>query len=163
MRSVSDVLLLGAAAGTKVSLTDSHTFSSAGTGVDLDLRVGFAFVVGAANLSCRSLSVRVGTVGVERVRIHRQGTGALMATADITSVANAWATQDISPVTLSAGVVYVISSRRTDGASRRIYLNPGGLTFNPALSYSASYYGSDDNAPGLYTSNTYAFSRFGFV
>jgi hypothetical protein len=99
---------------------------------------------------------------VERVSIHLVSSGALIASADITSSIGLWVEADITPVTLSAGAQYVISARRADGGLRSIYRNPTGLSYNAAIGSVSYWFGSSDNQPEAEASNAYAFARFSF-
>ena len=105
---------------------------------------------------------------VERVIIHRADTGAVVAFADITSVADAWADASITPVVLSAGVQYVISSAWTNtGGSRGTYRNHNGLTFSSAIGSISYRTGPNTVLDAMPTGgsggNSYAFARFLFT
>jgi hypothetical protein len=155
-----DVILSEGAASAEAF---SHSWSDTGSTTTIINRVGFRFTVGANDITCGTFGVFMpGNSIVERVRIHRVDTGALMASADITSVANAWVDVGITPVLLSAGVQYVISSRRVGGSSRSIYRNHSGLTFDSAIGSIVYRTGLSDDQPTSTTANVYAFARFSF-
>jgi hypothetical protein len=155
-----DVILSEGAASAEAF---SHSWSDTGSTTTIINRVGFRFTVGANDITCGTFGVFMpGNSIVERVRIHRVDTGALMASADITSVANTWVDVAITPVLLSAGVQYVISSRRVGGSSRSIYRNHSGLTFDSAIGSIVYRTGLSDDQPTSTTANVYAFARFSF-
>jgi hypothetical protein len=158
--TVTASLAAGAATGEK----PSHTFSSAGSTASFAERLGYRFTVGSSDITCQSLGVYMpGSSIVERVTIHRVDTGASITTADITSTANGWVDASVTPVVLSAGVQYVISSRRTTGASRSVYRNPSGLTFDSAIGTTSYWFGTSDSQPTSSTANAYVFARFLFT
>jgi hypothetical protein len=152
-----------AGGGPPLILINSHTWSSPGTTAALTQRLGFRFTVGGSSITCRQLGVFGASVGVERVIIHRVSDGVQITSADITSANGSWVDSNVTPVTLSAGVQYVISARRTDGSSRSVYLNPGGLTFNAAIGSISYWFGTGDTQPTTSTPNAYAFFRFRFT
>jgi hypothetical protein len=158
--TVTASLTAGSATGEKVS----HSWSTAGSSVSLAERLGYRFTVGSSDITCQSLGVYMpsGSI-VERVTIHRVDTGASITTADITSSANAWVDVSVTPVTLSAGVQYVISSRRTSGAARSVYRNASGISFDAAIGTTSYWFGSTDDQPTSSTANTYTFARFLFT
>jgi hypothetical protein len=164
-------------AGAAIGQVASHSWTSPGTLSFLDERLGYRFTVQSNNITCRSLGIYMpGSSIVERVRIHRVDTGASVATADITSAANAWADVSITPVTLLAGVQYVISSRRTTGESRSLYRYPSGINFNAAIGTISYWYQPPTNPDGSVSTSwatdgqptlssgtfVYAFARFLF-
>jgi hypothetical protein len=152
--------VIGEATGEKLS----HTFSDPGSSTLLAQRFGYRFTVGSSDISCKSLGVYMPSSSiVERVTIHRVDTGASITTADITSTANAWVDTSVTPVTLSAGVEYVISSRRTLGTARSIYRNASGISFDAAIGTASYWFGSTDDQPTSSTANTYTFARFLFT
>ena len=95
--------------------------------------------------------------------IHRVSTGATIASVDITSAADAWVDVSITPVSLAAGVQYVISSREITGASMNVYRNHTGLTFDPAIGSISYKFDSGDTLPTSTPGNTYAYARFLFT
>lgn len=142
----------------------SHLWTGAGSTASFNSRLGYRFTVGAADITCQTLGVYLPTSGLaERVTIHRVSTGASIVTADITSTANQWVNVSVAPVVLSAGVQYVISSRSTTGASRSVYRNPTGLSFDLAIGSISYWLGTSDSQPTTSTANVYVFARFGFT
>ena len=160
-----DLTVAASIAGGVASVSKvSHSWSSAGESLSLTQRLGYRFTVGASDITCQALGVYMPSSSiVERVRIHRVDTGALIATSDITSSANAWVDASITPVVLSASVQYVISSKSSSGATRNVYRSSSGLTFNEAIGSASYWFGSDDNQPTSSTGNSYAFARFVFT
>jgi hypothetical protein len=155
---------LAAGAASSGVLTASHSWATAASAVALAERIGYRFTVGAANINCQSLGVYLASISsLERVIIHRVDTGAVIASADITSTANAWVDVSITPVVLSAGVQYVISTRRVGGGNRGVYTNHTGLNFNAAIGSISYRFGSSDNQPTQETLTTYAPARFLFA
>jgi len=160
--TVTALLTAGGASGGV--LTASHSWATAVNTTGSNNRFGYQFTVGASNITCQALGVYMPNSSLaERVIIHRVDTGASVASADITSAANAWVDVSITPVVLSAGVEYVISSRRTTGVSRTVYRNSTGLTFNSAIGSISYKFGTDDSLPTSTPSNTHAFARFLFT
>jgi hypothetical protein len=142
----------------------SHSWSGSGASASLSERLGYRFTVGASSITCQALGIYLPSDSiVERVTIHRVDTGAAIATADITSTADAWVDVAVAPVVLSAGVQYVISSRRVGGGSRSIYRNHSGLVFAPSIGSISYRTGTSDSQPTSTTANVYAFSRFSFT
>ena len=162
--SNEQVLLTRASLWPSNNPVASHSWSTAGSTTSLNNRLGFRFTVGAASITCQSLGVYLPTGSlIERVTIHRVDTGASIVTTDITSSANAWVDAAVTPVVLSSGVQYVISSRSTTGAARSVYLNPTGLTFASAIGTINYRSGTSDAQPTDSTGNAYVFARFAFV
>jgi hypothetical protein len=160
--TVTASLAAGAASGGV--LTASHSWATAASAAALTERLGYRFTVGAANINCQSLGVYLeSSSSVERVIIHRVDTGAVIASADITSSANAWVDASITPVVLSAGVQYVISTRRVGGGARGVYTTHTGLNFNAAIGSISYRFGSSDSQPTSGTSTTLALARFLFT
>ena len=155
---------LAAGAASSGVLTASHSWATAASAAALTERLGYRFTVGAANINCQSLGVYLeSSPSVERVIIHRVDTGAVIASADITSTANTWVDASITPVVLSAGVQYVISTRRVGGGIRGVYTAHTGLNFNAAIGSISYRFGSSDNQPTQETSTTFASARFLFT
>jgi hypothetical protein len=155
---------LAAGAASVISQSVSHSWAAAGSTASLSQRLGYQFTVGSTAITCQSLGLYLPSSSLaERVMIHRVDTAAVVASADITSAANAWVDVSITPVVLSAGVQYVISSRSTTGASRTVYRNATGLTFNSAINLISYKSGTGDTLPTTTLTNTYAFARFLFT
>jgi hypothetical protein len=157
---------LAAGAASNGVLTVSHSWATAGSAAFIDNRGGYRFTVGAANINCQSLGIYMpGSSISERVIIHRVDTGAVIVSADITSTgtANTWVDASITPVVLSAGVQYVISSRAVGGSNRSVYLDHTGLTFNAAIGSISYRFGGSDNQPLASSATIFAFARFLFT
>jgi hypothetical protein len=141
----------------------SHSWAGGGS-VSFSNRLGFRFTVGASDITCQSLGVILPFASsVERVIIHRVDTGASIVSADITSSTDVWVDVSVTPVVLSAGVQYVISSRPTTGLSRSVYRNPTTISFNSAIGTISYWSGTTDSQPTSSTANVYAFARFFFT
>jgi len=154
-----------AGAASVLSQSVSHSWATAGEAVLISNdRVGYQFTVGASAITCQALGLYMpsGSI-VERVIIHRVDTGSSVASVDITSSANAWADVSITPVVLSAGVQYAISTRGVSGTERTVYRNHTGLTFNAAIGSISYKFGSGDSLPTNTTGNAYAIARFLFT
>jgi hypothetical protein len=160
--TVTASLAAGAASGGVSNV--SHSWAALGGAANLNNRFGYQFTVGASNITCQFLGVYSRENSrVERVIIHRVDTGASVASADITGIADQWVDVSVSPVVLSAGVQYVISSRMTTGAARTVYRNQTGLTFNSAIGSISYKFGSSDGLPMSTTATAYVFARFLFT
>jgi len=155
---------LAAGAASSGVLTASHSWATTVEAANLSNRFGYQFTVGDSNITCEALGVYSRENSrVERVIIHRVDTGATIASADITGIADQWVDVSITPIVLSTGVQYVISSRMTTGAARTVYRNSTGLTFNSAIGSISYKFGSSDGLPTSTTTTTYAFARFLFA
>ena len=154
-----------AGAASSGVLTASHSFATASNAQGGSLRFGYRFTVGASDITCQALGAYMPNSSiVERVIIHRVDTGAVVASADITSVVNQWVDVSITPVVLSAGVQYVISGARANSQTRNIYLDYSGLSFNPAIGSISYVYGEPGNTqPTGSVSAVYAWFRFLFA
>lgn len=135
---------------------------SAGTGVvdwtspgvqgGTNTRVGWRFTVGDSPITVTHLRLfRItGQDLEERVIIHRNSDGAVMASLEIAGgTADEWFEQELSsPVVLEGGVQYTISSVRAheEFPGRLFYMNPEGIEMSSLVTEVRSVYGtaSDD-------------------
>jgi hypothetical protein len=155
---------LAAGAASNGVLTASHSWATAGEVVSLNNRLGYQFTVGASDIICQKLGVYLpGDSFAEEVIIHRVSNGAAIRYATITSIANQWVDVSITPLVLSAGVQYVISSRNAFGIARSVYRNPTGLSFDPAIGSISYKLSATEELPTTTTSDAYAFARFLFT
>jgi len=155
---------LAAGAASNGVLTASHSWATAGEVVSLNNRLGYQFTVGASDIICQKFGIYLpGDSFVEEVRIHRVSTGVTIRAATITSIANQWVDLEITPVVLSAGVQYVISSRNAIGIARSVYRNSTGLSFDSVIGSISYKLGTYDDLPTTTTSDAYAFARFLFT
>lgn len=127
-----------------------------------DQRLGWQFTVGASDLTVNALRVK-SSANDERVMIHRVSDGAIMATADIGGNNLSFVAAGISPVTLSAGAAYTISSRRASGGTRNIWRNPSSITYYAGFTRTGGVFGTDHNLPTTTTTGVYSFVDFGFT
>jgi hypothetical protein len=142
---------------------NSLTFATAGSNSGEAERLGYSFTVGATPLTVNTLAIYArNSTAVESVIIHRNSDGAVIASANVTSVLNVWATASIAPVTLAASTAYTISTR-AGGSARNLYYFPTGLSFYAGITFSNYVFGTSEARPTSTTTNQYAFMRFSFV
>jgi len=122
-------------------------------------RLGWSFTVGASNISVTKLRIIGVSATDELVRIHRNSDGVLMASALITSAANAWVEGAVSAATLLDGVSYTVSSEAA-GNSRTLRRN-NTVTISSAVTKLGDVFGTGDDIPTSSTGNTYQFVDFG--
>lgn len=149
------------------SAFDGVTWSGAGSAA-IGNRLGWRFTVGASDVVANKLRVFVNHTTDELVLLHRHSDGRILAAAEITGVAGAWAEAAITPVLLEAGDDYVVSARRTTGATRNVYRNPSSLTIDSRVTKVAGNAGNvvgtgQFDMPTGTSSNVYTFVDFGFA
>lgn len=123
----------------------------------LSNHVGWKFTVGSADIDVAALRYYHPAGSTETVRLFRWSDGALLASASVTS-AGGWGETEITPVTLSAGQAYVISTYT--GASRTVYRNPSTYKLDPAVTFDTGVFGSDANMPSSSSAQAYVNAAF---
>lgn len=112
-----------------------------------DARIGFRFLVGDDDVMVNQLGFYGASTNNEHIQIHRHSDGSLVADAVVASAAGAWRWGAIAEgeIVLEANTMYVISSSRTDGFGRLVYLvSPDDMNFDPSVSFSRVVYGTQD-------------------
>lgn len=136
-----------AGSGAATAWTGITGWDTAGVTLGNANRVGWRFTVGDADLQVNRLRLYGHPDGTpERVVLHRVSDGAAIADEVIDPGAgDAWveATLD-TPITLSAGVAYVVSGRASNGFGRYIYIDATNVQHHAGITFNAYVYGGQN-------------------
>lgn len=102
---------------------DQFAFENSGfgsTSISTTFQVGWQFLVGSNNLQVCALRANFPSARTETVRLWRVSDQVLVASASVTVVnaGGGWGETSITPVELSAGANYIVTTRMSDGSSR---------------------------------------------
>lgn len=138
-------------------LLDGSLFSS-------NQRIGWSFTVQGESLTVNRLRLSLPAASSpERVILHRNQDGAVLATAQImTSAADAWVEAAVSPVILIPGDRYTISSA-SENLSLRNVRRANTVSMNPSLASIQSVSGAGHDFPATTSGNLYRFCDFGYA
>lgn len=126
----------GGGSGGGGSCDESGVDASGFSQGSLTAQNGWRFTVGANDLEVCALRLHsLDNEGEHTLRLWRVSDEALLASVAMTPTGDnaAWGEAEITPVTLAGGSDYVVTQRRTDGATRTVYRNPSSLTINSAI------------------------------
>ena len=130
-------------------------------------QVGWEFTVGAADIEVGKLRLYLAsTFDTETMRIWRVSDTSLVASASVLPVLNAWAESDLaSPVTLSSGANYVVTTRRNGGVTRQYNYSTGtsGFVFAPEITFVRSRFINGDGYPSSTLSGVFGITDIVFA